>query len=261
VIAAAALNNRQFSPFIRIVFTPGSNIFGTLTGLFSHEMILATGCGLSPDFCKYYYSRHISFYLSFLLCVIQVVNSYKFSRKSTNIPGILYCSFPGTGSGRSALVNTDRQPFKFRTMKKPIRILLMLATGIIAFSGCQKETDDLIPVNQNKAESAFNESSQPLPGISWSNNFNTEASLLQSFYLVGSPAPVWVDEACGRQGLFDNNATSPTAGYGISKVPIGNGGPVVIEAEVYLKITDANGYCVCPGLGITLKDYQPLVLW
>lgn len=142
------------------------------------------------------------------------------------------------------------------TMKKTATFLAALAVGLIAVSSCQKESDDLAlttPVQKTLPAMLPNYE----PGLNWINNFVTEDALLGSFHLFGNPTPVWVEEAFGREGLFDNMGASPTPGYGISKVPIGTGGPIIIESEIFLSIANPAGFCVCPGLGITAKPYNP----
>jgi len=147
--------------------------------------------------------------------------------------------------------------FKRSLIMKTFFISLTIAAGLLVFAGCQKEAEDLTTPALNQQEDFGGFTTQSAPGVNWTNNFNSEADLTKSFYLLGDPLPVWVASAFNREGLFDNMGASPDPGYGISKSLIGIGGPIEIESEVYLSITSTNGYCVCPGLGITQKTFYP----
>lgn len=140
---------------------------------------------------------------------------------------------------------------------KTFFISLTIAAGLFIFAGCQKEAEYLATPDINQQEYYGGFTTQTAQGINWINNFNSEVALTKSFYLLGDPLPVWVASAFNRDGLFDNMGASPEPGYGVSKSLIGIGGPIEIESEVYLSITSTNGYCVCPGLGITQMTFYP----
>lgn len=130
----------------------------------------------------------------------------------------------------------------------------MLA-GSVAFIGCNKNEDDLAPVNkQEKSSVSFQEPSLNEGFIAngdWIENFKSPVFLKTNWLLYGTPRPKWVYQACGQQGLFDNNGPSPSANYAVSNISIGNGNGYALESKVYMEILNPKGRCVCPGIGVT----------
>jgi len=128
-------------------------------------------------------------------------------------------------------------------------------TGSVAFIGCNKNEDELNPVNKQETTSvAFQEPSLNeglLSDGDWIENFNSPVFLKMNWLLYGTPRPKWVYQACGQQGLFDNNGTSPTPNFAVSNIAIGNGNGYSLESKVYVELLNPRGTCVCPGIGVT----------
>jgi len=67
----------------------------------------------------------------------------------------------------------------------------------------------------------------------------------------GDPLPLCVASGFGRTGLFDNNGDANYGSGGYSKTAVTTTGGMLIEADIYLNITDQTGCWLGSSIGLT----------
>jgi hypothetical protein len=143
---------------------------------------------------------------------------------------------------------------------KTIKLLLLIMVALsVACMGCSKLEDENAGTLQQKIAPATNlPENEYLGNVMWKDGFDSPFALANNWTLYGNPQPQWVQSAFGKTGLFDNNGPSPIRNYAVSELIIGKGCGYTLESEVMLKITNLEGDCVCPGIGIS-KDLNPIM--
>ena len=139
---------------------------------------------------------------------------------------------------------------------KTINIIsLTLLAGIVLFTACTKEEPEFTNANTPV------EFKTTRPGVvahaikNWRDDFLSAASLDAKWYLFGTPQPLWVSNANGKFGLFDNNGRYPGGGYAISKNTIGDKNGYTIESEVCIDLENTRGAFISPEIGVTRKPF------
>jgi hypothetical protein len=131
---------------------------------------------------------------------------------------------------------------------------ILIGTFFLAFAltNCEKTTSEKKGIVLHDSVPA-NFKSDECKGllVIWVDNFDTPEALEGSWRLLGKPKPEWKQEAYGRNGLFDNNGSSPVKNYAITRAMVGRGYGLHLESEILLKILNPEGTCVCPGIALT----------
>jgi hypothetical protein len=138
-------------------------------------------------------------------------------------------------------------------MKIKHYFFLSLLTGFALISACKKDEIKKITSNDQKNTITTQSDSDPSKRVykDWREDFDTPNSLDLNWNLYGNPLPVWVPEAAGRTGLFENNGRLPDGSRAVSKTRIGNGNGYTIEAEVYIDVNNMQVKAVSPEIGVT----------
>jgi len=144
-------------------------------------------------------------------------------------------------------------------MKTLKLFLLCFALGFTLY-GCEKQTGGNNEISQIKSipEVTTPGESKGLVAI-WVDNFDSPEALEGSWRLLGKPKPEWKQEAFGRNGLFDNNGSSPVKNYAVTRAMVGRGYGLVVESEILLQILNPEGTCVCPGIALTKQPESDTV--
>lgn len=133
---------------------------------------------------------------------------------------------------------------------------MMLFAGILLFSACSKEEPEFVPQNNVNTEMKTTPNGTPAQSLKgWKDEFLSASSLSDRWHLFGTPQPQWVNYACGRFGVFDNNGRTPEGSYAISKTTIGNKNGYTLEAEVCIDLKNSRGAFISPEIGVTRKPF------
>lgn len=131
---------------------------------------------------------------------------------------------------------------------------IVLLIGSFLFTACTKDDTPLVP-SAGQTDAAFIQPATDPPVTnykkSWIDNFPDANTLISKWYLFGDPQPRWIETACWRNGIFNNNGTMPDGAYAASKAKVGSSGGYVIESDVCIDILSGEGAIISPELGLS----------
>lgn len=147
----------------------------------------------------------------------------------------------------------NQKPKTMKTIKFSSNLYLSILAGILLLSSCSKEESDPVSSSLQSEERTAAFSPDPIAPVysDWLDNFTSASSLDSRWLFYGASKPKWVDNACGRWGLFDNNGVEPLGSTAISKTKVGSMQGYIIESEVYIDVQNPKGIAICPEIGIT----------